>query len=68
MLQKNASLEPDEIYDIRSATAEDITRREVLVVPGPGDSTFSPLPGGFDFDSGHGYVDAAAAVTATPAP
>jgi hypothetical protein len=38
----------------------------VLVVPGPGNSVFSSLPAGFDFDSGHGFVDAAAAVAATP--
>jgi subtilisin family serine protease len=68
MLDKNAGLEPDAIYDILSATAEDITKREVLIVPGPGNSMFSPLPAGFDFDSGHGFVDAAAAVTQTPAP
>jgi hypothetical protein len=40
----------------------------VEVVPGPGNSVFSSLPAGFDFDSGHGFVDAAAAVTATPEP
>ena len=45
-----------------------MTKREVLVVPGPGNSVFSPLPAGFDFDSGEGFVDAAAAVTATPSP
>jgi len=50
------------------ATAEDMTKREVLVVPGPGNSIFSPLPAGFDFDSGEGFVDAAAAVSATPNP
>jgi hypothetical protein len=50
------------------STAEDITKREVAVVPGPGNSVFSPLPPGFDFDSGEGFVDADAAVTATPSP
>jgi hypothetical protein len=66
MLQKNAGLSAATIYDILSDTAEDITKREVLVVPGPGNSEFSPLPGGYDFDSGHGFVDAVAALAATP--
>jgi hypothetical protein len=66
MLQKNAGLSPASIYNILSNTAKDITRREVLVVPGPGDSKFSPLPAGYDFDSGFGFVDGAAAVAATP--
>jgi hypothetical protein len=68
MLQKNGGLGAQQIYDILRSTAEDITKREVLVVPGPGNSLFSPLPAGFDFDSGEGFVDAAAAVTATPNP
>jgi subtilisin family serine protease len=66
MLQKNAGLSAATIYDILSDTAEDITKREVNVVPGPGNSEFSPLPGGYDFDSGHGFVDAVAALAATP--
>jgi subtilisin family serine protease len=68
MLDKNAGLAPQQIYDILSNTAQDIRKRELLNVPGPGDSTYSPLPAGFDFDSGHGFVDAEAAMTATPAP
>ncbi len=68
MLQKNGGLGADAIYDILRDTAEDITKREVLVVPGPGDSVFSPLPAGYDFDSGHGFVDAVAAIAATPTP
>ena len=68
MLQKNSGLSAGTIYGILRATAEDITKREVEVVPGPGNSVFSPLPAGFDFDSGEGFVDAAAAVTATPSP
>lgn len=68
MLQKNGGLTAEAIYDVLIDTAEDITKREVAVVPGPGDSIFSALPAGFDFDSGHGFVDAAAAVAATPAP
>ena len=66
MLQKNGGLSPDQIYNILSNTAKDITKREVLVVPGPGDSQFSPLPAGYDFDSGYGFVDGAAAVAARP--
>jgi hypothetical protein len=68
MLQKNGGLDPDQIYGILRATAEDITKREVEVIPGPGNSVFSPLPAGFDFDSGQGFVDAVAAVGATPSP
>lgn len=68
MLQKNSGLGAQQIYDTLSSTAEDITKREVLVIPGPGDSIFSPLPAGYDFDSGHGFVNAVAAVEATPAP
>jgi hypothetical protein len=68
MLQKSGGLAPLTIYDILRSTAEDIVKREVEIVPGPGNSVFSPLPAGFDFDSGEGFVDAAAAVTATPSP
>ena len=68
MLQKNGGLDADTIYDLLVDSAEDITKREVEVVPGPGNSVFSPLPAGFDFDSGHGFVDAVSAVTSTPAP
>jgi hypothetical protein len=68
MLQKNGGLDPNQIYGILRATAEDITKREVEVIPGPGNSVFSPLPAGFDFDSGEGFVDAVAAVGATPSP
>jgi subtilisin family serine protease len=68
MLHKNGGLDPQQVYGILSDTAEDMTKREVAVVPGPGDSVFSALPVGFDYDSGHGFVDAAAAVGATPEP
>jgi len=68
MLQKNGGLDPNQIYGILRATAEDLTKREVEVIPGPGNSVFSPLPAGFDFDSGEGFVDAVAAVAATPSP
>ena len=68
MLQKNSGLNAAQINTILSNTAHDMTKREVRVVPGPGNSIFSPLPAGYDFDSGHGFVDAAAAVAATPEP
>jgi hypothetical protein len=68
MLDKNAGLGASQIYGILSSTAHDMRKREVAVVPGPGDSVFSPLPAGYDFDSGFGFVDAAAAVAATPKP
>jgi hypothetical protein len=68
MLQKNRRLAPGQIYNILSTTAEDIIKREVAVLPGPGNSVFSVLPAGFDFDSGHGFVNAAAALATTPAP
>ena len=64
--QKNGALAADAIYTILRNTAEDITKREVEVIPGPGNSVFSPLPVGYDFDSGQGFVDAVAAVAATP--
>lgn len=74
MLDKNPDLPPAEIYSILASTAEDMTRRLVAVVPGAGNSVFAPLPeppgygDGYDFDSGFGFVDAVAAVTATPMP
>jgi hypothetical protein len=68
MLEKNGGLGAQQIYEILSDTAEDMTKREVAVVPGPGNSVFSGLPAGYDFDSGHGFVDAGAAVAATPQP
>ena len=45
-----------------------LTKREAEVIPGPGNSAFSALPAGYDFASGHGFVDAQAAVAATPQP
>jgi hypothetical protein len=68
MLQRNSGLSAHQIYNILGSTAHDMTKREVQVVPGPGNSIFSPLAAGYDFDSGFGFVDAAAAVAATPAP
>jgi subtilisin family serine protease len=66
MLQKNGSLAPQQVYSILVSTAKDITKREVSVVPGPGDSVFSPIAGGPDPDSGAGFVDAVAALAAVP--
>jgi subtilisin family serine protease len=66
MLDKNKHLRPGQIYRILSDSAKDIRKREVEVVPGPGDSSFSPLPPGYDFDSGYGFVDAARAILFTP--
>ena len=68
MLDKNPGLNPAQIYNILNGTAQDMRKREVAVVPGPGDSVYSALPAGVDDDSGHGFVDAAAAIAATPAP
>jgi hypothetical protein len=66
MLQKNGGLSPQLIYTILAATAQDMTRREVAIVPGPGNSQFSAIPAGPDFDSGAGFVDAVAALAAVP--
>jgi Subtilase family len=68
MLQKNSSLSPAAIYHTLGSTAHDMTKREVEIIPGPGNSVFSPIGAGYDFDSGFGFVDAAAAVAATPMP
>ena len=65
-LQKNGRLTPQQVYSILMSTAKDMVKREVTVVPGPGDSVFSAIPGGFDADSGAGFVDAAAALAAVP--
>jgi hypothetical protein len=62
MLQKNHSLPPAQVYWILSSTAKDMTKREVQVVPGPGDSVFSQIAPGYDSDAGAGFVDAAAAL------
>ena len=66
MLQKNNSLSPQQVYAILSSTAKDMTRREVAVVPGPGNSVFSAIGSGYDFDAGAGFVDAVAALAAVP--
>jgi len=66
MLQKNGSLQAQQIYSILVSTAKDIVKREVSVVPGPGNSVFSPIAAGPDSDSGAGFVDAAVALAAVP--
>jgi hypothetical protein len=66
MLQKNGRLGPQQVYSILSSTAKDMTRREVAVVPGPGNSVFSGIGSGYDFDAGAGFVDAVAALAAVP--
>jgi subtilisin family serine protease len=66
MLQKNSRLLPQQVYSILISTAKDMTRREVEVVPGLGESVFSAIGAGYDFDAGAGFVDAAAAITAVP--
>jgi hypothetical protein len=66
MLQKNGSLVPQQVYSILASTAKDMTRREVAVVPGPGNSVFSAIGSGYDFDAGAGFVDAVAALAAVP--
>jgi hypothetical protein len=68
MLQKNSTLSPQRIYSILTSTAKDMVKREVTVVPGPGDSVFSGIAAGTDSDAGAGFVDAAAALAAVPAP
>jgi hypothetical protein len=68
MLQKNSGLSPATIYNILGTTSHDMTKREVEIIPGPGNSVFSPIGAGYDFDSGFGFVDAASAVSATPTP
>jgi subtilisin family serine protease len=68
MLQKNGGLPPLQIYSILSSSSEDMLKREVEIIPGPGDSVFSPLPAGYDFDSGHGFVNAMTALVSTPLP
>jgi hypothetical protein len=66
MLQKNDGLSPQQVYSILMSTAKDIVKREVAVIPGPGDSQFTPVGAGYDPDAGAGFVDAAAAVAAVP--
>jgi hypothetical protein len=66
MLQKNSSLSPQQVYGYLTSTAKDMTKREVTVVPGPGESIFSAIAPGYDFDAGAGFVDAVAALAAVP--
>lgn len=71
MLQKNAGLSPDDVYNILRDTAEDMTFRFTnrATPGGPVTDVFTvedPDPAGFDFDTGHGFVDAEAALNAVP--
>ena len=66
MLQKNATLSAQQVYSILTSTAKDMIKREVAVVPGPGDSVFSAIAAGPDPDAGAGFVDAVAALAAVP--
>ena len=66
MLQKNNTLSSQQVYSILMSTSKDMTRREVEVKPGPGDSVFSPIGAGYDFDAGAGFVNAVAALAAVP--
>ena len=59
-LQKNSSLSPQQVV-LPSSTARHTTKREVTVVPGPGESVFSAIAPGIDFDAGAGFVDAVVA-------
>jgi len=70
MLEKNPTLSAQDVYDILSSTALPVNLRE-----GPYDPNQQPIlipdePSrpGFNYDSGHGLVDAEAAVMATPNP
>lgn len=71
MLQKNPALTTQEVYDILSETAQPVSLREDGYDPGLQTITIPDAPGrtDFNYDSGHGLVDAEAAVTAaTPDP
>jgi hypothetical protein len=71
LLGKDSGLSPDEVYDILKDTAEDMRLRTTnLATPdGPVVMVYlidDPDPDGFDYDTGHGFVDALAAVGAVP--
>jgi hypothetical protein len=66
MLQKNGSLTPEQVYSYLTLSSKDMTKREVVVVPGPGESIFSAIASGYDFDAGAGFVDAVSALAAVP--
>ena len=75
MLEKAASLgitlTPDQVYQILADTAKDMTDRYFTVSTAAGPAAllepFDVPGGGFDYDSGYGFVDAAAALAAVEA-
>lgn len=70
MLHKNPTLSSQEVYTILSDTAHPVNLREGPYNPQQQPIAFPDAPGrpGFNYDSGNGLVDAAAAVAATPSP
>jgi subtilisin family serine protease len=71
MLEKNPGLTRPQLLGILRDTAEDMSLRFVNVATESGPATIvfpvgDPDPAGFDFDTGHGFVDAEAALDATP--
>jgi subtilisin family serine protease len=69
MLQKNPGLTAAQIRDIMKNASADMTKREVEVKPAANEeSIFSPIDAGFDFDSGWGFLDGAAAIASVPNP
>lgn len=70
MLQKNPALSAEDVYDILSDTALPVSLREAGYDPTLQTISIPDEPGipEFNYDSGHGLVDAAAAVGAATAP
>lgn len=69
MLEKNPALTAQQVYDILGDTANPVNLREGPYNPEQQPVAIPDAPGrpGFNYDSGHGLVDAAAAVGAVPA-
>jgi hypothetical protein len=75
MLEKAAdlgiALTPDQVYQILADTAKDMSNRYFTVSTAAGPAAllepFDIVGGGFDYDSGYGFVDAAAALAAVEA-
>lgn len=72
MLSKNPGLTPDDIYGILKNTAIDMSKRFTNFVDANGDPAahIFPVqnPSGFDYDTGWGFVDGDAAVSAAAPP
>jgi subtilisin family serine protease len=73
MLQKNQRLTPDDIYNILRDTAEDMRLRFTnrSTPGGPVADVYlieDPDPAGFDYDTGWGFVNGEAALSAVSAP